>query len=434
VIDVKEAYEPLAIMRLKIKHDSRNKLKLIAGISQDTILNTPIHTIDFPIFNYQGGDFYMQGFNNDENAKEIEVSLDITPLLSYVLPGANAKYFIQIAEKDANNAATGEVLYFSVLDIQSAREFVSTEFPKEIENNNVTKLALYADVSYNQVEISTNELLGIIPGENSSCQITADGGAPPYHWEVLQTYSSSQVPLNYPNNQQTQLIFDEEPIYGVNIDLNFPFPYYNDTLYSLTAFVDGFIMFNDRPFPYPYFIGEESMLRNHKIIAPFMAKLVLDQISSDGVWVNSYSDSLEIIWKASCEGYEEGSELNFALKLFNNGTIEMHYGEMSYPENIMWSSGISNGDEINHISNSFFHQILDNSNLAFKYFPPPKMPDNTAIDQNGVLTMFLPEDSNIYEIDIFVRDDKSITSTKRFQLPSELNFQLNLVIFPKKPS
>lgn len=425
VIDVKETYAPIATMRLKIKHNSRNKLKLIAGISQDTSMNYPQHTIDFPIFNYQGGENYMQGFNDDD-AKVIEVSLDISPLMSFIEPGTDAKYFIQLAEKDQQNSGFGEVIYFSVIDYENSIETISNEFPKTIENNTITRLSLVSDVNYDKVEIFTNELTGIVPGEFSSCQLTASGGKPPYQWEVLQPYIVNQVPLNLSQNNQTQLIFDEDELYGVKVDLNFPFPYYNDSLSTITIFADGFIMFDDRPYPYPYFIGEESMLRNNKLIAPFLTKLVSDEDSGDGVWVNNYNDSTEVIWKASIESYEDDSELNFSLKLFKDGRIETHYEEMNYPERIMWTSGISKGDGVNYTTNSFFYQIGSNSNKAFKYISQQILPASTIIDQNGMLSMLLEDDSSIFDIDVLVKDDNSVIHTKRFQVPSELLYEYEI--------
>ncbi|PLW97536.1 MAG: hypothetical protein C0591_06325 [Marinilabiliales bacterium] len=426
VIEVKEEYDPVLTMRLKIKHNSRNKIKIIAGISQDTSLNLPQHTIDFPIFNYQGGDNYMQGFNNDESSKTIEISLDVTPLLSYIESGTDAKYFIQVVEKDNLNTGNGEIMYFSIVNFDNQSESISDEIPKIIENNSVTTLSLVSRISFEKVEIATNDLSAIIPGEYSSCQITAQGGNPPYSWEVIQPYNLNQISLNLPQSHQNQLTFEEEPLFGVPVELSFPFPFYNDTINSIIVYVDGFIMFNDNPFPYPYFIGEESMLKNNKIIAPYTSKLVLKEENNDGVWFNNYEDHAEIIWKASVESYENETELNFAVKLYSDGRIETHYGEMTYPERIMWSSGISNGDQINYTRNSFFHQIGNVSNIAFEYRPPQVLPTSIEIDNSGLLSMYLPDDSKIYEIEVQVKDDNSITDRKRYQIPSELIFDYDI--------
>jgi len=424
VIEVKEEYTPLAILRIKIKHNSRNKLKLIAGISQDTSLSIPQHNIEFPIFNYQGGDLYMQGNNDEESDKIIELSLDISPLLSYVEPESFAKYFIQVVEKDDWDVAEGEVLYYSVVDYNnSLSETISDQFPKTIANNNLTTLSLITKLDFNRVSITTDELKIIVPGEMSTNQISANGGLPPYNWDVVHPYKIESIPFDFPLNNNDQLVFDENDYSGVNVDLAFSFPYYDDTLNSITVYKEGFIMFDNMPFPYPYFIGEETILRSKKTIAPFMAELILSENGDNGVWVNSYQGYAEIIWKASSEGYENDSEVNFAVKIFSDGNIETHYGEMIYPDSELWCSGISKGDNLNYTTNSFFHHIGSPSYEAYVYVPQQNTPDYIEINQDGLLSMLISEDSNIFDVEIQVEDDHGIINRKKFQASSGLIFE-----------
>ena len=423
VLEVKESYTPLATMRIKIKHNSRNKLKLIAGISQDPAFGVPEHTLDFPIFSYQGGDQYMQGNKDDELNKTIELSLDISPLLSYIEAGQWAKFFIQVAEKDEFNTGEGEVLFFSVVDYQhTMAETISDQFPKPLGNNSLTTLSVVSKMDFDKVNITTDELLAVVPGEYSTCQIAAAGGQSPYNWEVVQPYSLTNTTFDFPQQGGDQLTFNSEPIDGVVVDLPFQFPFYSDTLSSISVFINGLIMFDDKPFPYPYFIGEETMLKNTRSIAPFMSELVLVKEKNDGVWVKTELDHIEIIWKASNESYPEVSNVNFAVKLFSDGRIETHYGDMVYPESKLWTAGISNGDNTNFSLNPFFNHLYNQSFEAYSYEPPAILPDKMEIDQNGLLSLLISDESTLFDVLVQVTDDNGVTSRKQFQVPSGLTY------------
>ena len=81
VLKTRDFYFPYLTLKANINHTSRNKLKIMAGISSDSEATEPELLHEFPLFNYQGGDFYMQGGYSEED-KTIEIGLDITPLLS----------------------------------------------------------------------------------------------------------------------------------------------------------------------------------------------------------------------------------------------------------------------------------------------------------------------------------------------------------------
>jgi hypothetical protein len=55
VITTKEIYEPITTIKAYLKHDSREKVKIIAGVSNDLTNDQPENFLTFPCFNYQGG-------------------------------------------------------------------------------------------------------------------------------------------------------------------------------------------------------------------------------------------------------------------------------------------------------------------------------------------------------------------------------------------
>ena len=93
VLDVKNTCSPKLTMKVTLKHTSRNKIKVTAGVNTDLAATTPSYVLEFPIFNYQGGDLFMQG-GTSEVHKTIEFGLDLAPLISQINSNQPAKYFL----------------------------------------------------------------------------------------------------------------------------------------------------------------------------------------------------------------------------------------------------------------------------------------------------------------------------------------------------
>ena len=63
IVKVKENYQPLLTMKITINHNSRDKIKVVVGVSSNVEDEQPAYTLGFPIFNFQGASQYMQGGN-----------------------------------------------------------------------------------------------------------------------------------------------------------------------------------------------------------------------------------------------------------------------------------------------------------------------------------------------------------------------------------
>jgi hypothetical protein len=71
--------------------------------------------MSFPIFDYQGADWGMQGAN-DEESYSIEFGLDVTPFLNLFDSNTPVRFFFQILENDEEGWGEGEIVSFSVID------------------------------------------------------------------------------------------------------------------------------------------------------------------------------------------------------------------------------------------------------------------------------------------------------------------------------
>jgi len=427
VLKVKSDYDPVLGLKLKLKHNSRNKLKIIAGISSDTTLNYPIHTIDFPIVNFQGGNNLLQGIDSLSNADELELELDITNLLTNIEPGALAKYFVRIVERDPANNGNGQILFFSLIDhSNNDNETIFSEVPFIIENNGITQLSLVKQIQFDKVSILTEELQGFEPDIPYGFQLEAVGGEQPYRWSLLKDYKIGVLDEEFPNADGEELQFSN-PFGFVSIELPFLFPFYGDTVNQISIYIDGFVTFEDRQFPYPYFIGESTMLVNNNLIAAFMTDLRIESSLGQKVTVDANDEYFLIKWKVSIEQLNGNTDIIFALKIFPSGEIVTYFDNMEIPDDLLWTSGISDGDNMNYVINSVSDHAIGKSEKSFIYNPLVYSSNEVSISPTGELEALVMDDTKIYQLKVGVTDDQSISAFKQFQLSSGLllNYEIS---------
>lgn len=431
VINVKEDYNPLLTMRVKLKYNSREKIKIIAGVSSDTSSTTAGFSMDFPLLNFQGGNMPLQGLeaNDTLDPQIMEVELDVTPLLGYVEQNKDAKYFLQIVENDPKGHGWGEVLYFSLIDRTSGiNEMINPLTPLPINNNSITNLSIVSKVLFDKTKIVTEELPVWNANENYATTLDATGGQSPYHWSLVQTYLLNSIEKDFPEINGNKVVFGDQDVGIQNFDLAFPFPYYGDTMHRVTVALDGSISFEGEDFAYPYYFGEPTLLTKRKVVAPFMANLWLRNNFSNGVWVESTSTYFQVIWKATYNHYNAvvDGDFNFALRLFPDGRIETYYGDFEIPSYVGWVAGISNGDNTNYTLNEFSHHLQNPNGSSFEYIPS-QLPDYVKITDDGQLYISGVTEDIIYNISAQVKDNNRVIDQKTFQLSSGMifNFEIN---------
>jgi len=349
VLDVKETCSPKLTMKITLKHPSRNKLKVTAGLNTDLSATVPNHILEFPIFNYQGGDIYMQG-GTTEADKTIEFGLDLTPLLTQINSQQPAKYFLQVQEKDPNNQYSGEIVSWSLIDYTSGSAYPII-YPGSnilLANNSMTRLSIDYTVNFSKPAISTSSLPPAPIYLPYTVQLEATGGSDPYLWDVELMYPESVTPSTFPSVTAQQLTpTNNNTGYAVKT-IDFNFPYYKKSVNKLYIYADGYILFDDQPYTYPFLIDKNLLFRQTSIISPFMADLCIYPSQGQGIWYQGDANSATIRWKVSIYGMSGSTNLNFAVKLYANGTIEYYYGDMNYPLSTVWTGGISSGDNKNY--------------------------------------------------------------------------------------
>jgi hypothetical protein len=408
VITTKEIYEPIVTIKAYLKHDSREKVKIIAGVSNDLTNDQPENFLTFPCFNYQGGDLYMQGgYSNSD--KYIEIGLDITPLLSYVNPGEETKFFLGVVEKDPYNQGDGEIVTWSLIDYSNGGEEIICEQQNvPLINNDSTFLSVTKAIVFDKVEITTDELPSATVNEPYSYQLEADGGLAPYTWSIKIDYIEEDLSGTFPNISGQQLFPTNNDDGYVTHELDFSFPFYGQEYEQITILTDGAIIFEEN---FKYIRSEESIISN-KCLTAYCADLQIYPAENDGIWYEGNENEALIKWQTG-KYNEPWVFVEMAVKLYSDGRIEFYYGS-DITEGLEWASGISNGDggsyTIAQLSNAF--TIPDNYATTFL---APDFPQGMQISSDGIFYGTPQESNKVWDISFVATDYSNIFSLKTLQ-------------------
>lgn len=396
-IHVKEAQTPQLLLKVKMTHNSRDKIKIIPGISTDLTAEHPDYTIYQPIFRSQGGDFDMRG---NSNSNPIEISMDISPLLSHIETNETAKIFLVLQEVDQHNEVSGEVLDFSIIDSEG-NEYTCSSHNVQLNNNGFTFLSINATPIFEFPTIETTSLpLGQV-GNYYSHQLMAVGGSTPYSWKVIQEYSEESHNDNYPNINSTKLTPTNNDDGYVGQQLNFDFPFYGDTFNEIYVSTDGSISFLPE---FNYIRNEEAIIESN-VISVFAHDLIIDN-SNHGIFYEGDANSATFRWKMASFN-DANANIDVAVTLFPDGKIEYYYGD-NLTTGLSWASGISNGKGSNRIASISGENDPSNTKLAMIM---EDYPIGLTIDENGNFEG-ITNIEGTWNINFVVSDNNLVSDTK----------------------
>jgi len=407
MIRVRDTFNPQLTLNITLKHTCRNKLKLLAGISNDIESTGPSVTKEFPIIINQGGPYYMQGGETEED-KTIEFGLDLTSFLKEIENGQPVRFFFTVRETDIDDQGQGEIISVSLMDYtQGAREIPFDEQNKEILNHQDTTISMLASIDFDYPVIETDTLPDAVLDQPYNFQMKASGGGEPYSWDIDINYSERALTGTIPENQVQELIpNDNNNGYAVQY-LDFSFPFYRTAHDMIVVTTDGAIIFNEAF----ALIRTERDLMNNEAIIPFGAKLLLDPEMDDGIWYEGNENYALIKWKASMKDHPE-MNIEFTAVLYPWGEIQFYYHD-GINITSSWVSGVSDGSEYYTFTGiSKTGEIPDG--YATRFVPAPYAFDYTgsmAISENGSFSG-VPQEKGSWIIPFRVTDDYGISSTK----------------------
>ena len=427
VVTAKSDYQPLMTLKTRLSHNKRNKIKISAGVSSNITSTLPDHIIDFPVFNYQGGEYPMQG---NALPEEIEIGLDITPLLSYIQASGNIKFFLIVDEDCPGGGCTGTIHEFSVINYNgSGTEFTSTQTNVPILPDSETILSVIGSANFNKVEISTTTLPAGDVDHTYSYQLNATGGLSPYDWKMKMNYEFSTGNESFPQSGGELLIGEKSHYAYIKKELDFSFPFYENNYNNVYVGVDGAIVFDENIFAWPYIIDNELVLKHHKAIAVFGADMNVYPSDGDGIYYEGSSNEALFRWNTTIDINNKKFDVNCVIRLFPDGTIELLYQEMNPGVyQINWIGGISNADMLNYQLTN----ISGSENIPTNYkaiFSASNNITGLSLSENGLLSG-IPKAAGLnVDLEFIITDQNNISSTRVLefitnQVPVNLNIPL----------
>jgi len=353
IMYAKENTDPQLTFKVKMTHDSRNKIKVMAGVSSQPNATAPEFVMGFPILNYQGGNLFMQG-GTSTGDKTLEFGLDVTSLLAYVENGAEATYFLMVDEDDGDNVGTGLIDNWAVMDYTGEPvEIPCSQANVPLVENGLTTLSVGAAVSFNPPDVLNEDLPPATINEPYENQMSGTQGVEPYRWWLHQNYNYAYSIQTFPNITAQQLTPTNSSSGYATKEIDFDFPFYGKTYDKIYIHADGYLMFEAGEYPWTFVIDDLNIFRNLCSISPYMAKVL--SVSGGGMWYEGNANKATFRWKAT--EYSTSNILNFAVSIYPSGLIEFYYGEVAFAAWNKWYAGISNGDVYNNevldISNTF---------------------------------------------------------------------------------
>ena len=413
IVKVKQDVSPKLTYKITLKHTSRNKIKIMAGVAQNTLATEPDDLLNLPIFDLQGGDKFMLG-GNTEADKTIEFGIDATPLLSKTEPGQAAKFFFTVQENDPSNAATGQIISFDLVDYSGVTTIISCPSSNvPLIENGLTQLSIIYTPIHNRPSITNTSIPEAKIYEPFSQQMNATGGTPAYRWKLFCDYSETPVPTPFPTVTAQQLTITNTSSGFAEVNLPFEFPFYGKKYSKLYANVDGYLMFQPDLTPWTFLIYEKTYFKNTRNISPYMSKpLTFFPSEGDGIWYEGNQNYAIFRWKSGMYGSGPTTDLNFAVKIFPDGKLEFYYGSIVSNDWVTWNMGISNGDGVNYRFGSISDSIAQPTANSMFRFTTPTFPYEMGLSDDGVFSGTPTTTCSNVPIKFYAEDNNNLYTTK----------------------
>jgi hypothetical protein len=417
VMEPDTGYRPLLTMKVNLSMDSRDKIRLRACISRDTLKDLPEKTISFPVFSFQGASHFMQGFDSVPGMKDMELGLDITPLLGDMAPSEPARLFLVVDDRDSLQIGSGTINSVSFLDYSNPAHPAVTVSPQTdvpVKFNDATLLSAVKAVNFSKVEVTTDHLPPCQPPQPLTTQLTAAGGTPPYRWMLAPAVEESPSSIPFTGINQNVITIPNTDLPLVKIPLPFKFPFYGKKYDTVWVNMYGFVAFDGSQYPYPFLTDEEEMIGRIPCLCPAFSMLFQLKPGAS-MWYEINPDWAAFRWSLESRAHAGISGFNFILKIYRNGEFEFIYGEMTDPGmKEMAAIGYSDGGQRNGSTRTCI-DLATLSHTALHFRPVP-VPEGISVSEQGLLSVSSPDTAVVFDIPVKVTDSRNIASAKTFQL------------------
>ena len=405
VVKALKEYNPQLTMRVVMRHEQKNKIRILAGVSTDTSAIRPKEMLSFPMFSFQGDELPLLDMENTEDSSRFEFGLDISPLLTNIDPGKPVKFFLVVEEKDLMNVAAGQIDEVSVIHYANeTSEILSPSKNIPLINNGTTYVSVIRDLNFSRMEVEKPVATTFEAGEKFTLNLQAAGGIAPYRWELVNDYQEKSFTRLYEVIPGDTLSSSAHEKRYSRIDLPFSFPFFGTDYSAVYADINGALHFENVDIAYPYMIMEELAFRVRKSIVPLGADIQIND--PEDVLICRKTDSVVTVqWHASVYVGLKLYPVSVSVNLYPDGTIEFLYGQRAIPPqgDYDWEAGISNGDAhfFRYASISGTRLIFENYGIRFS---PVDYPDDLTLTDTGVLSGVARDTGHIWNIRVKATD------------------------------
>ncbi|MDA3910636.1 MAG: T9SS type A sorting domain-containing protein [Bacteroidales bacterium] len=401
VLKAKENYAPQLTMKIQMEHNKRQRVKMNVGMTTNLSSDEPMYLLDFPIFDFQGADQRMQG-GSDEGAEFMEFGYDLTPFLNYLQPGETAKFIFQLEEDDPDSTGTGEFISMSLIDYTGATP-IETDCGQNnlaLVDNGMLKVPVTASINFDPPEITTESFPVATIYEPYSHQLLATNGTEPYSWSWDMDFEIENEIGTYPSLSGSSISTG-----GANYaeyELPFEFPYYDSVYSSIYVYKTGAIMMEALPTDLPYNSDDDVVFFNRKMIAALYME-ENGSLGSPALQSVENADNVHFIWSST--------DYQFSIRLYEDGSIKMYYGDNNLSDHQRFVAGASSGDQE-------FAQILPISNAEsiqnglIYTLTPHQIPDEFAISEDGLVSGTPTQQYLAEPLPVRVKDENNLINKK----------------------
>ena len=421
VLEPMADYQPRLTMNVSFRTKCRSHFSIRAGVSSDTSLLIPEHSIEFPIFNFQGNCFSMQGIDTLPGKDSLELGLDVSPLLSYTEPSVPARFFLIVENRDSLMNIDGEILHLAFINYSNganAYKCPQEHIPCKLDGETYASVVLSPDFS--KLRITNTSLPTFVTGQPYQQQMLSSGGTVPHRWSVNQTFSKVRSDSVFTLYQGSFMplpnIYKPYRPYALPFGFRFAGKVY-DSVWVNTL---GLVSFESKVIPYQYTIDDAAMLKTVAAIFPAFSRKYFSGLNPvDSVCISLLSDKAVFRWFLRMNISGSPIDNNLELILYPDGRFETRYGMMtnsiiSIPIYTGWSAGDGLSFDITKLN--------DRAGLANQSYVNTPFRENEIfkIVEEGLLTAQNLDSTKIYSLNVRVEDAAHQTDNKIFQVSNGL--------------
>ena len=419
-----KTYSPMLTLRISLEYEDRSSLWITAGVSNNPGADQPEIILDKPVFKFQGGDFPMRGEGDYENRK-IELGLDITPLLNYVIPNSEAAFFLVLHKEDSTSQYEGKIEGFSIIDYTNGETYYESDVNNEKINDGSTIYRVCLIPKHSPPEISTSSISGAVPGEYYEYQLDVDGGEPPFEWLPFGHYFNEIIiDKAFPCYAGRKILPHELNHDFTELNLPFNFPYYGSEYDKVIVHSSGAIIFETGETDYPYAIDEDLLIAQHVAIYPNYNEDFALIRAENGVYLEESQEKVVFTWNVIAPQNPGSLPTEFSLVLYPDGGIEFFYEDQDnaiYRRNTRFLAG-GNRD------NAYFPLSFQSGfrKVSGVRFEPVRCPKGMNISAAGLFYGIPYEEENGLLIPFRVKDNNGLENTRL--IPFEVKSSGNMSI------